>query len=141
MGYTTMFTGSLDFVGDIPREQLAYLNNNILGQDCRDHPGLKWLGAKGLYYIDLELLDNFKGIQWNGAEKVYDMDKLVNVVIRQMRQRFPDFKLQGIMYAQGEDFADKWKLVINNNGWAVKERIKVTGDIVRCPHCREEFVL
>ena len=139
MGYTTVFTGSLDFVGDISRSRLSYLKNNILGHACRDHP--EWEGAKGLYYIDLELLDNFKGIQWNGAEKVYDMDKLVNVVIRQMRQRFPDFKLQGIMYAQGEDFDDKWELVINNDGWAVKEKSKITGEAARCPHCGKKFEL
>jgi hypothetical protein len=34
-------------------------------------------------------------IKWNGAEKTYDMVQLVNLVIRFMKEKHPDFELTG----------------------------------------------
>jgi hypothetical protein len=137
MGYSTEFKGSLRFTTELAASQLAAVKA-MLGEDCRDHP--EW-NASDLYYIDLELLDDFSGLKWNGAEKTYDLDKLVNVVIRVMREKWPDFGLSGTLAAQGERVEDRWALTIGEDGFAHRHEIAVTGQKVTCPHCDESFIL
>lgn len=137
MGYTTKFTGELRFTSEATASQLAELNT-ILGEDCREHPGWATTDAG---YIDLELNDDFTGIRWNGAEKTYEMVECVDVVIRQMRKKWPDFGLSGSMAARGEDVDDRWVLTIGEDGFAHKKKIALTGKVVVCPHCEERFVL
>lgn len=137
MGYSTDFKGELRFVNEPTASQLVALKN-MCGEDCREHP--EW-GTDGLYYIDLELTDDFTGLRWNGAEKTYDLDKLVNVVIIEMRKRWPDFALTGALAAQGEEVTDRWALVIGETGLAEKRKVAVTGAIVTCPECACRFVL
>jgi hypothetical protein len=137
MGYTTNFNGELKFIREATSPQLGTLNA-MLDEDCRDHP--EWV-APDLYTIDLELTDQLDGLRWNGAEKTYDLDKLVNVVLRLMRETWPDFGLTGQLQAQGEDVGDRWALVIGEDGWAAKLKYAPTGKVVRCPHCDEAFTL
>src|SRR5258708_4315685 len=103
MGYSTEFRGELKFTRELTGSELARLKG-MLGQDCRQHP--EWY-AKGLYRVDLELLEDFSGLRWDGTEKTYDLDRLVNVVIREMRKAVPDFGLTGKLVAQGEDMDDQ----------------------------------
>ena len=42
------------------------------------------------YGVDLKLLDDESGLKWNGAEKNYDMDQIVQLIIRLMQEKFPD---------------------------------------------------
>jgi|CXWK01.1.fsa_nt_gi hypothetical protein len=137
MGYTTEFRGELRFAKEPTASQLAAVKA-MCGEDCRDHP--EW-DAPGLYYIDLELTDDFTGIKWNGAEKTYDLDKLVNVVLVEMRKKWPNFGLTGTLAAQGEDVEDRWALTIGEDGLAHKTKLAVTGKIVTCPHCDARFAL
>lgn len=137
MGYSTEFKGTLRFVNEPTASQLAALKA-MCGEDCRDHP--EW-GANGLYCIDLELEDDFSGLHWDGTEKTYQMEKLVNVVITEMRKKWPDFALEGTLAAQGEDVEDRWALAIGPDGMAEKKPLAVTGQIVTCPHCDGRFVL
>jgi hypothetical protein len=137
MGYTTKFLGSLKFTGELTATQLAHLKK-MLNEDCRDHP--EW-GATDLYYIDLELADDFSGLRWSGAEKTYSMEKLVNVVIREMRKRWPEFGLSGELEAQGEDHDDRWRLVIGADGMAAKVKHPRLGQKVECPYCERTFTL
>jgi hypothetical protein len=109
----------------------------MLDEDCREHP--EW-GRADLTYIDLELLDDFSGVKWNGAEKTYDLEEKVNVIIDEMRKEFPNFGLQGEMIAQGEDIEDRWSLLIEN-GRAIKRDVVITGQKIKCPHCDEYFIL
>jgi hypothetical protein len=110
----------------------------MLGEDCREHPEWDTKGER-LYYIDLT--KDFSGIEWNGAEKTYDLDKLTNVVIREMRKKYPDFGLSGALAAQGEDVEDRWALVIGKDGFAQKQMVPIVGQKIRCPHCDEDFIL
>lgn len=137
MGYSTRFDGELKFTSDLTAKALAKLNA-MMGEDCRDH---KDWNAHDLYYIDLELTKDFSALKWNGAEKTYDLDKLVNVVIREMRKEFPDFGLTGSLLAQGEEAEDRWALVIGEDGFASKQKIAITGTRVRCPNCEHKFIL
>lgn len=137
MGYTTKFQGELKFSKELTASQLAALQA-MMGEDCRDHP--EW-GAKDLYYIDLELTKDFSGLKWSGSEKTYSMEKLVNVVIKEMRKKWADFGLTGTFAAQGEDVEDRWTLVIGKDGLAEKHKVPIIGQRVTCPHCEEEFIL
>jgi hypothetical protein len=138
MGYTTTFTGSLLFTSEPTAKQLAKLNS-MFGEDCRDHK--EWETGTGLYYVDLKLTDEFTGIEWNGAEKTYDLDKLVNVVIREMRKEFPEFGLTGTLLAQGEDAEDRWQLVIGDDGLAQRIKVQIVGTKVKCPSCEHSFFI
>lgn len=128
MGYTTTFEGELRFTTELRASQLAMLST-ILGEDCREHPEF---GAPGLTHIDFELNADFSGIQWNGAEKSYDMVEKANLIIRLMRDKWPEFGLVGTMRAQGEDFSDRWLLDVRDGG--VARRVDLLLESV-CPHC------
>lgn len=83
MGYTTNFKGELKFTKELKASELAKLSS-MLGEDCREHP--EWDYEGPLYYIDLELLEDFSGIKWDGSEKTYSMTSMVNLIIREMRK-------------------------------------------------------
>lgn len=137
MGYTTRFDGELKFTNEPTAKQLAKLNS-MFGEDCRDHP--EW-GRLDLYYVDLELTDDFTGVRHSGAEKTYDFEQLVNVVIKVMREEFPDFGLTGTLMAQGEDVDDRWQLVIGDDGLAKRVKIQIVGTKIECPRCDHKFYL
>jgi hypothetical protein len=132
MGYTTQFKGELKFTRELTGSELAKLKS-MLGQDCRNHP--EWDAGNGLYYIDLALLDDFSGLKWDGSEKTYNMDCLVNVVIKEMRKTVPDFSLTGKLVAQGEDIDDRWELLIGEDGLAIRKNTPPSGAAIICPHC------
>lgn len=137
MGYSTNFKGDLKFTKEATGPQLAALKA-MMGEDCREHP--EW-NAKDLYYVDLELNDDFTGIRWNGAEKTYGLEKIVNVVLAEMRKKWPDFGLTGVLAAQGEDAEDRWTLSIGEDGLPRKTKVPVLGQKITCPHCEETFIL
>ena len=131
MGYHTEFRGSLQFNTQLTETQLSSIKQ-ILRADCRDHP--EW-DAMDLTYIDLALLSDNSGIQWDGSEKTYQMPELVNVVITQMRRDFPDFGMTGVISAQGSEVGDCWELYISDVGFAKKRKLVVAEEIIDCPHC------
>jgi hypothetical protein len=139
MGYTTNFVGELKFATELTAAQLAALNA-MLGEDVRDHK--EWAHDPKAYvgYIDLELLKDFTGLQWTGAEKTYGLEEAVNIITREMRKQWPDFRLTGHMNAQGEDFEDRWSLVLDDEGIASKQPVVLTGQRVECPHCGKKFI-
>ena len=136
MGYSTTFKGELRFTTDLTAKQLAKVKS-FLGQDCREHP--EW-GKKNLTYIDLELLDDFSGLKWDGGEKTYDLTEKVNLIIDEMQKEYPDFGLEGKLVAQGEDIEDRWSMIIEN-GKAIERKIELKGEKVTCPHCGLKFIL
>lgn len=138
MGYSTSFTGSLQFTADPTTKQLAKLKS-MFGEDCRDHK--EWEGCSGLSYVDLQLTDDFTGIEWSGAEKTYELDKVVSVVVREMRKEFPEFGLRGALFAQGEDAEDRWQLAIGDDGLARRVAVQIVGTKVVCPNCEHKFFI
>jgi len=132
MGYSTDFTGELKFKNELTASQLAYLNT-FLGQDIRDL-GLEDERDGYWYHIDLELTKDFSGLEWNGAEKTYDLDAIVNFITDRMREKWPDFELIGTLAAQGKEATDRWNLVMED-GVAVKKELVVKGKEIQCPHC------
>lgn len=137
MGYTTRFVGKLEFTKELTASQIAALEA-MLGEDPRKHP--EWRAARETGYIDLELTSQYDGLQWSGAEKTYGMVDAVNVILRVMRETWPDFGLRGRFDAQGEEIGDVWALIADEGG-ARRIELKLAGQRVTCPHCDEEFVL
>jgi hypothetical protein len=136
MGYTTTFKGELKFTKELTASQLSKIKS-YLGEDCRKHP--EW-GTNGLTYIDLQLLDDFSGIRWDGSEKTYDLVDKVNLVIQLMKKEYPEFGLTGALMAQGEDIEDRWVLFMED-GEAVERETIIEGELVTCPDCGHRFIL
>lgn len=114
MGYNTDFEGELLFKDNITVPMLADFKK-FLGEDCRDHK--EWEGAKDFTYVDLELTSDMLGIQWNGSEKSYNMVEIINMIIHNMRKKYPEFGFKGgRMEAKGEDFDDRWAIIVLEDG-------------------------
>jgi hypothetical protein len=122
MGYTTNFTGLLKFKKELKASQISLLKHILEDEN---------------EIVDLEINKYFTGIKWNGMEKTYEMDKMVNTVIRKMTKKYKDFKLVGELIAQGEEYEDKWKLVMINNVANIV-KIQIISKTIQCPHCDEE---
>lgn len=138
MGYNTDFTGKLEFTSE-PSVAVIRKLKSILGEDCRDHP--EW-NSKDLTYIDFKITDDMDGIEWDDScEKTYMADGLIDMVIGLMRQDFPDFGLKGELLAQGEEYDDRWRLVIGADGLAHRVEFPRIGDRVTCPFCEKEFTV
>jgi hypothetical protein len=143
MGYTTKFTGELKFDRDITVPTLVYLKK-FLGEDVRDHPEWHVFCEEASFnYIDLELLDDFSGLRWNGAEKSYDMVGQVNFILRALRNLNgkDGFGLVGRLEAQGEEIGDYWELVFNQQGWAERRGLALGGKLIECPDCGHKWLL
>jgi len=138
MGYSTDFKGELKFCYELSVSELSEVKK-FFGEDCRDHGD--WEGTLGLYYVDLEFLDDFSGVKWNGAEKTHDMVGVVNMITETMSRSYPDFCFNGKLLAQGEDLEDRWELVIDGNGVAKRKDIVIPGSRVECPNCNCSFIL
>jgi len=125
MGYNTNFNGELKFKNELTASEINLLKS-FLGQDRRDigfeeDKKVYETDDEYWYHIDLELNDDFTGIRWNGAEKTYDMDKIINFLTKQMKQKYPNFELIGTLSAQGEERDDRYNIVMVNGKAEIKE--------------------
>lgn len=111
MGYSTRFQGTLQFTKELTIQQAADLDE-ILEEDLRDRPDLK---PGNVTYIDLEFVKGYKGLKWNGAEKTYHMKEAIELLLRHMRSKYPDFGLMGTLKAQGEEIDDRYQIVVEND--------------------------
>jgi len=142
MGYSTDFRGVLKFKTELTASQIALLSN-LLGKDRRDigfDDDNEVYSSKDeyWYHINLKLTEDFSGIEWNGSEKTYDLEHIVNFVTRLMKQKYKDFELIGQLSAQGEDADDRWVLVMEN-GIAKKKDLKTILKEYICPKCEEKI--
>jgi len=141
MGYSTTFNGVLTFKKELTIKEFCKLQT-FMGQDCRNHP--EW-DSGDLTWIDLEIYNNNGvpyGLCWNGSEKTYDLVEKINFIIQEMRKDFPDFGLEGEMSAVGEDEDDRWRLVINESGFAESRGWVVLPEedaVITCPYCGEQI--
>ena len=138
MGYNTEFKGVLKFKHDPTVGQIKKLKT-YFGEDCRDHP--EWVEAKGMTYIDYRVTQDMDGIEWDdNTEKSYEMVEKLNFVINEMRKEYPNFDLEGELFAQGEDIGDVWYLRMVD-GQAMEVPIDFDrSKIVCCPDCGHEFI-
>jgi hypothetical protein len=139
MGYTTKFEGTLKFAHTPTVEQIAALNE-ILGGDPDDHKQLREFYVRGesYSYLQYEVTRDMTGIKWDGGEKFYYAEHALNLILRYMRSKWPEFDLTGSLSAQGEEVGDVWQLVVKN-GIAKRVDTPPAGEKIKCPHCDEEF--
>lgn len=114
MGYSTKFEGVLEFKIPLRLEQHLKLEK-ILGEDVREHP--EWNVPENLWmtYIDLETTKDLSGLKWTGDEKTYGMEHAIALVIRLMKEDFPEFGLSGSMFAQGEEAGDVYYIHVKKD--------------------------
>lgn len=121
MGYSTYFDGFFEFDCDMYIKRDFGKLKSILGHDAREHP--EWNNPNDVHYIDLRLTEDMGGIEWDESEKTDDMADMVNLVIDEMREVNPGFKLKGGMRAQGEDPDDHYFVLIGKDGRAVTKKL------------------
>jgi len=138
MGYSTTFKGGIKPNRELKASEIAYIQElfkfNPRGGDYSKSSPFEF------YYIDLEFNDNFTSFGWNGSEKSYGMRQQVQYVIDETIKKFPDIIFNGEFTAQGEEYDDKWKLIVEDNK-SKEIQIVLKGKKVECPHCGEEFRL
>lgn len=139
MGYSTDFIGILEFKHNITVPEIVKLKT-FFGENPDDHPEWKKREGDRYGYLQYELTDNMKGLEWDGNEKFYYAVEALNLIIDNMKAEFPDFELEGELQAQGEDMDDRWVLAIVD-GQAVRRDVVISGEIYECPHCDEKFRL
>ena len=126
MGYTTTFNSELIFVSERTTDELRALQKLIKEGRVEDDD------------IDLEITKEFTGIEWNGSEKCYNMEPSIQYIIDRMKETYPNFSLSGTLYAQGEDFKDRYELKVIDNKVVRKDYV-FKGKKIICPECELEF--
>lgn len=120
MGYNTTFKGTLKFGTELTVPMLHKLES-ILGEDVRDHPEWNSPEEDWLSYIDLETTPGYTGLQWNNQEKTYHMEKAVALVIRLMREEFPEFYLEGKFLCMGDIPGDIYYIYVEKDRIHIEE--------------------
>ena len=111
MGYTTKFEGRIKIEPDPPARLISRVN-----KWCDEPP----LTEKPSYiytrYCDWRVTCDDGGcyLEWNGAEKSYDMDKWLPIIISKFFP-LPNFRLNGTVNATGEDFLDIWSMSVEDS--------------------------
>lgn len=123
MGYSTYFTGKIKIVPEPTASKIAFIKEYYDETDDR---------------LDLEFSKDLSHLQHNGAEKSRLDEVKMQEFIDACVSEFPDIKFLGILKASGEDYDDRWELIVENNQ-ATREEKVLTGPKVECPYCNEEF--
>lgn len=126
MGYTTEFKGQFT------------LNKQLNDFEIVDTL-TEWADGKGPCeaYCQWELTKDRKAFKWDNNEKFYDYQNWLQHIIDDLLLP-KGYSLSGEVEFQGEEIGDHGWLYIEDN--KVKKR-KTKGKIVKCPHCRKEFLL
>lgn len=140
MGYNTYFEGVLKIYEEVTYEEMMYLNQ-FFGQDAREHP--EWIQRRGVNYVDLILSKDPRFIMVDPeAEKVNEVELQLEMILCNMRDKFPNFKIvAGFLLGQGEEAFDRYKIRVNENQEVVVDWIIQNDGTVSCPHCKKEFRL
>jgi len=137
MGYSTDFIGELYFKEPLNIQQRKEVEK-FCGEDLRNHP--EWEPTNGMTWMDLEVNDDWTGLRWDGSEKTYDLCEKINLIVREMRKKWPEFGFKsGRIEAQGEAMEDKWYMVPKEDGFVESKSFPQLKEKVECPHCGESF--
>jgi hypothetical protein len=135
MGYTTEFQGEIKITPELTASQIIFIES--MHGDMRE-----WNPEDAtrldFTWFDWELNEARDGLHWDGTEKFYDADEKMKYLIDRCVEKYPQLKFNGVIQAQGEDFDDRWQLIVKNNKVSRKE-VKITGDIIECPNCGHKW--
>lgn len=119
MGYTTKFDGTITVVPRMDWTMRAAIREYCANADVgKVNKNLDLDGT-----CDWKASDDFTGLVHNGMEKSYDQDKWLQALINDLLAP-AGFICNGIVDAQGEDVADRWRIIVRDN---VVERDDFTG--------------
>lgn len=116
MGYDTHFQGRLTLSKELTAPQLKTLTE-FLEKDHKE-PGIwtRWCDWR----------TDGKKLFWNGAEKSYDMELWLQVILDRF-MKFWGIEVTGKMLAQGNNRTDTWTLEVKD-GKVIKTRISIPDD-------------
>jgi hypothetical protein len=137
MGYTTQFQGKVKITPELTAPQIRFIKG-FYGDMREWNPDEH--KRTGLMWFQWELNDNLDALQWDENEKFYDADKCMEYIIEKTTEKYPELNFNGIIQAQGEEFDDRWQLIVKNNKVTRKD-VKIVGQKITCPHCEEDFIL
>jgi len=63
--------------------------------------------------------DDGMSIEWDGGEKAYEMDKWITYLIDKILKP-RGYVLNGEVSAQGEEFDDRWQMIVKDNVLTIK---------------------
>lgn len=112
MGYTTDFDGRINLSRELTDAEAKAIydfseerhGGNVGGFTTR---------VQG-YWCNWAPTDDRLGIEWNGAEKFYDADEWMQLVLDEFITP-AGIVANGTIKAQGEDYNDRWLLVVTDN--------------------------
>ena len=130
MGYTTEFEGKISVDPALTLDQFNLINDLKDSEDWRKGNGQPggWCGWRPA--------KDGTGILWDDSEKFYYSVEWMQYII----DLLPEHQFSGEIAAQGEEMSDRWILQVKHR-MAVKLDHPSLGQIVRCPHCEEQFEL
>ncbi len=135
MGYTTEFQGEIKIKPELTASQIAFFES--MHGDMREWNPEE---AKRLDFtwFDWTLNKSRDALEWDGTEKFYDACEKMQYVIDRALEKYPHLQFEGIIQAQGEEFDDRWQLIVKKNK-ATKKEIKIVGDVHECPSCGHKW--
>jgi hypothetical protein len=119
MGYNTDFEGSIEITPALDHVELAAMHK-LTHDRHENNRAYGGYGEAPNYYCDYTFSDDGTSLAWSGAEKSYDMDKWLELIVKKL----PGHEFNGKLHARGEDFHDMWTLaatgrtVTRTNGWS-----------------------
>lgn len=131
-----------------------YVNRGgSFGQDSTDTGVISYnsppSGQPGLWCQWIPTEDG-QFIEWNGTEKFYNSVEWMQYLITHFfgdhpkaAEELPFLKshlLSGRIEAHGEEYGDRWVLIVENNTVTQVEH-PIIGESITCPHCEESFIL
>lgn len=111
MGYTTEFSGKLTI--DPPLDMDLIEKINEFCEERHGGPADIFPGIPG-FWCDWKVGEDGDKIYWNGSEKSYNMDKWLELLIKEFIAPAGSV-VSGRLLAQGEERNDVWLLVADKN--------------------------
>lgn len=125
MGYSTYFEDEIYISPEPTARVIAFIQNYY--DEVNDR-------------LDLEFTKEMMSLHHNGAEKSRLNEEMMQEFIDACVEKFPNIVFNGTLKASGEEYDDRWLLVVDENKARREEQI-LTGKKVTCPFCEEEFRL
>ena len=108
MGSYTDVTGVLTFKNELSIAEYKRLERYV-DLDIRDVPENEQ-GDGEWYYNSYQINEDATGLIVEEGECVRDLDEIANWITDRMRAEFPNFTLEGELFAHDRDYDDKYKI-------------------------------
>jgi len=114
MGYSTEFKGKISFDQEVSELFAEEINFFCRKRHCTEDNHNKTSDYAPSLWCDWEVAEDRKGLEWNGSEKSYDMDKWLPLLINKFLEP-AGIICNGFVEAQGENVGDHWAIEVTDN--------------------------